>query len=344
MAAQHAFQDVLALQGLLDSLLTLSCCGALLAPEGRTSAAATLSLPLLLALKLAVSSFAGVKDAASGARCVSRLGWSARCCLSAAEVLEKLLQLLRVNEAQLASAVSFASTAHSGWLALSVATSPGLRSPARLLRTLALGAVQVQPGLWPLFVGVMGLLSLYTPMCSQPAPHSLEYHSVSMAGCAVNRTASTYGLPPLSARAGRRAHYGSMLDVVFISAYDGDSFFISLPDLLRPSSRHGEHAAFIMAERVSIRVHGIDCPELRARCPEEQRLAERAKRRVQRLLASARRINLHRVKPDKYARHLADVEVDGVDLGRLLLREGLAVPYDGGAKANPWCSGGLAAK
>lgn len=184
-----------------------------------------------------------------------------------------------------------------------------------------------------------GLLGLYTPMCSSSLAAAVALPAP--AGChaplAANRTASSYGLPPLSVRAGRRAHYGSILDVTYLQTLDGDTLTVSLPGLLRPSERHGEHAAFVLAERLSIRVRGIDCPELRARCPEERRLAERAQRRVQGVMSRARLIHLHRVKPDKYARLLAEVEVDGVDLGSLLLREGLAVAYDGGTKTNPWC-------
>ena len=36
----------------------------------------------------------------------------------------------------------------------------------------------------------------------------------------------------------------------------------------------------------------------------------------------------------KYFRILADVEVDGVDLGTLLVKEGLAKVYDGGKKSD----------
>ena len=46
-------------------------------------------------------------------------------------------------------------------------------------------------------------------------------------------------------------------------------------------------------------------------------------------------MKLKNMKRGKYFRIIADVEVDGVDLGSLLIEEGLARPYSGG-KRGEW--------
>jgi len=42
------------------------------------------------------------------------------------------------------------------------------------------------------------------------------------------------------------------------------------------------------------------------------------------------------MKRGKYFRILADVEADNINLADLLLKKGLAVPYNGGTKID-WC-------
>ena len=81
---------------------------------------------------------------------------------------------------------------------------------------------------------------------------------------------------------------------------------------------------------------GIDTPELRGKCKAEKELARKAKQYTVTGLREAKKIELRDIQRGKYFRLLASVFVDGVSLGDLLIREGLAVPYDGGTKKS-WC-------
>ena len=82
---------------------------------------------------------------------------------------------------------------------------------------------------------------------------------------------------------------------------------------------------------------GIDAPEIRGRCAQEEQLALQARDRVRELLEQAQQIDLVDVERDKYFRVVAKVNVDGRDLSQLLLEEGHAVIYDGGTKSKDWC-------
>jgi micrococcal nuclease len=88
---------------------------------------------------------------------------------------------------------------------------------------------------------------------------------------------------------------------------------------------------------ISVRVAGIDTPELRARCDRERILARQARDAVRAAVVSGR-VRLFDVKYGKYAgRVLARVEAeDGRDIAKLLTDAGLARPYDGG-KRSGWC-------
>ena len=87
-----------------------------------------------------------------------------------------------------------------------------------------------------------------------------------------------------------------------------------------------------------IRLANIDTPEIRdgARCTAERRHGERARTEVRLLLARAREIGVRRTgREDDYGRTIAYVLIDGQDLGRTLIAEGLARPWRG--RREPWC-------
>lgn len=86
--------------------------------------------------------------------------------------------------------------------------------------------------------------------------------------------------------------------------------------------------------RRTLRLLGIDAPELRAKDPAERERAQRAKARVLELLPVGSECTVVTHRPDKYgSRYLAEVLLpDGRDLARVLLAEGLARAYDGGAR------------
>lgn len=115
--------------------------------------------------------------------------------------------------------------------------------------------------------------------------------------------------------------YGEVTVREVTSIYDGDTFTVNLKDY--PP---------IIGERISVRVYGIDTPELRDNRPDVRDLALRAKQTTVAELRGAKVIKLKNMRRDKYFRILADVEVDGRSLAKTLLDGGYAKPYDGGTK------------
>ena len=85
----------------------------------------------------------------------------------------------------------------------------------------------------------------------------------------------------------------------------------------------------------AVRIRGIDTPEIKGKCPAEKAAALEAKARLAVLLNGA--IIVSEIKPDKYSGRVdADVTVDGKSVAAILIAEGLARPYTGGARQG-WC-------
>lgn len=88
---------------------------------------------------------------------------------------------------------------------------------------------------------------------------------------------------------------------------------------------------------VTARVMGFDAPEtVRARCELERVAGDRATDRL-RALVGAGPVVIRRHGKDKYGRDLIRLEVAGHDVARVMVEEGLAVAYDGGARRD-WCA------
>lgn len=84
--------------------------------------------------------------------------------------------------------------------------------------------------------------------------------------------------------------------------------------------------------RFSCRLAGIDTPELKTRDPYEKQEAVCARDRLAELLPQTAKVRVHGT--DKYGRLLVDLyTASGESASSVLLREGLALPYDGGTKA-----------
>jgi len=111
-----------------------------------------------------------------------------------------------------------------------------------------------------------------------------------------------------------------------ISVYDGDTFRADISNY--PP---------IVGENIGIRINGIDTPEIRGRCDSEIALAKDAQRFAEKTLRSAKVVELRNLQRGKYFRVVADVYADGINIGDQLIKEGLAVPYDGGRKTKDWC-------
>ena len=107
--------------------------------------------------------------------------------------------------------------------------------------------------------------------------------------------------------------------------YDGDTCYVLAPSL--PES----------LQKMSIRILGIDTPEIRGACTEEKELALEGREVANNLFRNAEKIEFRGYKWDKYGgRILTDVYIDDQNYAELLMMAGLARPYDGGTKTS-WC-------
>lgn len=98
----------------------------------------------------------------------------------------------------------------------------------------------------------------------------------------------------------------------------------------------------IVLDGVHIRIANIDAPEIHEyHCDAELRLGLVAKQRMAALLNSGP-VAVHPGDPqdgrmkDRYGRTLATIEVDGRDVGEIMIAEGLARRWSG--KRRPWCN------
>jgi len=116
------------------------------------------------------------------------------------------------------------------------------------------------------------------------------------------------------------AQYGDATLDIILSVYDGDTF-------------RGDIKGYppIIGRSISIRIYGIDAPEIRSKKPSEKLKARAAKKLLTSLLSN-RRVTLVDMQRDKYFRILAKVYADSIDVADSLVRANLARPYFGGSK------------
>jgi len=89
----------------------------------------------------------------------------------------------------------------------------------------------------------------------------------------------------------------------------------------------------------SIRVVGVDTPELRASTACERDLAVKAKAFTDTWIQTNQPLMIGAVKPDKYSGRYDDAVVtgkDGTSLTTALIQAGIGRPYSGGARQG-WC-------
>jgi endonuclease YncB( thermonuclease family) len=111
-----------------------------------------------------------------------------------------------------------------------------------------------------------------------------------------------------------------------LQVLDGDTVNVSL------------HVWIGQEIETSIRVDGIDAPEIHGKCNQEREMAAAARDEMSRLLHD-REIRIYNIRLEKYAgRVLATAETtDGIDIAKHMIEKGLARPYHG-KKRSPWCS------
>lgn len=109
-----------------------------------------------------------------------------------------------------------------------------------------------------------------------------------------------------------------------IKVYDGDTITIACKMPFDNSPIY----------RFSVRINGIDCPEMKTSNTTEKECAVIAKTTISDLVLH-KIVHLQNVKLEKYGRILADVVIDNISLGDMLCKCNLAVTYDGGTKKSP---------
>ena len=94
----------------------------------------------------------------------------------------------------------------------------------------------------------------------------------------------------------------------------------------------------IPKQRLSIRINGIDTPELRTKNQCEKQAALKAKKIVKDLLAESKKVSLQNCIRGKYFRLVCDVIADRKSVSKVLIKAKLAYKYDGGTKRQiNWC-------
>jgi endonuclease YncB( thermonuclease family) len=110
-----------------------------------------------------------------------------------------------------------------------------------------------------------------------------------------------------------------------IRCHDGDTCKITIPSLPE-----------LFGDRLSLRIAGIDTPEMKGKCEQERILALQAKVFLTHHLEQAQNIEIELIARDKY-RVLALIVANGMDLADEVIKAGLAYAYDGKTKQR-WCS------
>ena len=89
---------------------------------------------------------------------------------------------------------------------------------------------------------------------------------------------------------------------------------------------------------VRVRILNIDTPEIHGKCKSEINKAHLAKDTLSNILPQGTKVELDSVKDDKYLGRIdANVVLkDGRNVGDIMIKRGLARPYNGGRRAG-WC-------
>ena len=108
-----------------------------------------------------------------------------------------------------------------------------------------------------------------------------------------------------------------------IKVYDGDTITIIY-----------ENESDKKVYKGSVRLRGIDTPELRTKNKNEKEIALKAKKEMVELVFK-KYIKLKNIDYDKYGRILADIYVKNINISEYLINKRLGVKYDGGTKNIP---------
>ena len=108
-----------------------------------------------------------------------------------------------------------------------------------------------------------------------------------------------------------------------IKVYDGDTITIAVEFPFEPNTHY----------RFSVRLAGIDAPEIHGKSEDEILAAQCAKDEMTRLVLN-KTVLLENISFEKYGRLLADVYVGDLHINQHMIDTGMAVKYDGGTKTH----------
>ena len=109
-----------------------------------------------------------------------------------------------------------------------------------------------------------------------------------------------------------------------VKVYDGDTITIA-------TKLPYENSPYY---RFSVRLKGIDCPEMKTKNKEEKECALIARDFLREVLMD-KMVQLKEVELEKYGRILAHVYIEEQNISVLLCEKKLAVKYEGGTKQSP---------
>lgn len=109
-----------------------------------------------------------------------------------------------------------------------------------------------------------------------------------------------------------------------IKVYDGDTITIASKLPFNESPLY----------RLSVRLNGIDTPEIKGKNEDEKTAAKNARDSLSSFILN-KYVTLKNIQSEKYGRILADVYLGDVCLNEWMIKERYAVKYDGGTKVAP---------
>ena len=109
-----------------------------------------------------------------------------------------------------------------------------------------------------------------------------------------------------------------------IKVYDGDTITIASKLPFADSPLY----------RLSVRLDGIDTPEIKSKSEDEKACAKEARDELSALILN-KEIQLKNIKTEKYGRILADVHFGEIHINQWLIEKRMAVKYGGGTKIKP---------
>lgn len=118
-----------------------------------------------------------------------------------------------------------------------------------------------------------------------------------------------------------QTYKGEITDFEIVRVHDGDTFLVNIKGIPE-----------VFGKEIAVRIRGIDTPELNDRRKNIKEIAYKAKLELEQILFSAKKITLYNLGRDKYFRVLASVKANDIDVGKYLIRKGLAKRYNGESK------------